>query len=389
MRHHGIVAGLDRVLHARERHGAQVAAELGHDQDVARPELAPLLLHRAAREQVGQLRRDVEHGAQRLAVQQRRRDRRRSRRRRPYSARPRPANSSRCRRRRASGRRSRSATTPPESTCWRAVHARGCRSPARRRPPSRDRSRPLGTAPRGDRSPAPPTRARLARQHHVDDLALNEADRQLELAAIEARLLIDQIQIVVALAVIRLQLARRDVQERRFPLEALDQLLHLRDRHAGDVEAAHDRADAGAGDFVDRHAQLRQRLQDADVRAAACAAAREREPYRRPAVRGMRRRIVGRGGLRRRVRRRQRRGEQQRERRAAAQAAPASGRVAKSGRTACARRRSAVSRGAHHTVARAPRSAVRGPHECGAPAATTKWVWGALTRIARTFVIAS
>ena len=54
-------------------------------------------------------------------------------------------------------------------------------------------------------------------------------------------------------------------------------LLHLRDRHAARVRAADERAHAGAGDAVDRHAQLLEHLEDADVRGAARAAAGEDE----------------------------------------------------------------------------------------------------------------
>ncbi len=58
---------------------------------------------------------------------------------------------------------------------------------------------------------------RLARDDHVDDLALHEPERQLELAVVEPGLLIDEERVVVALAPERLQLARRDVEERRSP----------------------------------------------------------------------------------------------------------------------------------------------------------------------------
>jgi hypothetical protein len=132
---------------------------------------------------------------------------------------------------------------------------------------------------------------RLARDDHVDDLALHEPDGQLELAVVETRLLIDEKRIVVALAPERLQLARRDVQERRLPLEAVDEVLEVRDAHAGDVESADDGADARARDVVDRHSQLLERLQHADVRAAARAAAGQHETDLRSRARRTDRRL--------------------------------------------------------------------------------------------------
>ena len=89
----------------------------------------------------------------------------------------------------------------------------------------------------------------------------------------KTRLLVDEKRVVVALTPERFELPRRHVQERRLPLEALDQLLELGDAHAGDVEAADDGADAGTRDPIDGHAQLLERLEHADVRAAACTAA--------------------------------------------------------------------------------------------------------------------
>ena len=49
------------------------------------------------------------------------------------------------------------------------------------------------------------------------------------------------------------------------------------DRHAARVRAATSCAHAGPGDAVDRHAQLLEHLEDADVRGAARAAAGQDE----------------------------------------------------------------------------------------------------------------
>src|SRR5512143_2547919 len=111
------------------------------------------------------------------------------------------------------------------------------------------------------------------------------SSRSKSCAADEPGLLVDEEQVVVALAPERLQLPRRGVQERALPLEARDELLQLRNRHAGGIEAADDRADAGARQIVDGDVQLLERLQHADVRAAARAATGQREPDRAPVLR--------------------------------------------------------------------------------------------------------
>ena len=75
-------------------------------------------------------------------------------------------------------------------------------------------------------------------------------------------------------------LARRAIAERVLPVQRADQRLDLRGRHARGIQAADDRAHAGAGDRVDRHAHLVEYFQHADVRRAARAAAAQHQPTR-------------------------------------------------------------------------------------------------------------
>ena len=273
--HHGVVAVLNGFAHPREVDGAQLLGKRRHEQHVVRRELRALLDRAGAREHVRELRRDIEHRAQRLARQQPGRDVHGNDGVRAHVA------------RHVHGQVHRDAAVdeqPPVDLDGRkrrwdrhagpdrageaafAEHDGLARHDVAGDGAERDRELIEALHLRGPQ--------RLARDDHVDDLTLHEADRQLELAVVQARLLVDEEEIVVALAAKRLQLPRHRVQERGFPLEALDELLELRDAHSRDVETTDDCADAGTGHVVDGHAQLLERLQDPDVSAAARAAAR-------------------------------------------------------------------------------------------------------------------
>src|SRR5262249_54019536 len=61
------------------------------------------------------------------------------------------------------------------------------------------------------------------------------------------------------------------------PIQAFHKARHLIGRHARGIGAANQRAHAGAGDIVDRHMQLFQHFDDADVTDAFCPATAEHE----------------------------------------------------------------------------------------------------------------
>src|SRR5207302_574980 len=67
------------------------------------------------------------------------------------------------------------------------------------------------------------------------------------------------------LAAERLGLSRRGVGEHEMPVGALEPFVDLPRRHAAGIQPAHHRADARAGDVVDRDAQFFERFQRADV----------------------------------------------------------------------------------------------------------------------------
>ena len=71
--HDRVVAVLNGFAHSREVRGAQVLGERRQDQNVVGRQLAPALERAAARQQVRELRRDVEHRAQSVATHQTRR----------------------------------------------------------------------------------------------------------------------------------------------------------------------------------------------------------------------------------------------------------------------------------------------------------------------------
>ena len=76
--------------------------------------------------------------------------------------------------------------------------------------------------------------------------------------------------------------ARGTVAERGIPVNAAHHRVDLVRRHARGIETADHGAHAGARDGVDRDAQLLERLQHADMREPARAAAGQHEPDARP-----------------------------------------------------------------------------------------------------------
>src|SRR5436309_5007628 len=148
-----------------------------------------------------------------------------------------------------------------------------------------------------------PQRQRL--QYEADLLTRDETARQGDPAVLDADLDLRQIGDVVLLAAEGQVAAGRAVVEQTAPVDRPDGVLDLPRRHPGGVEPADDRAHAGAGDAVDRNAQLFERLQSADVREPArpAAAQGEADPRARPgpAGQGRGRLAGGRGVARRRA----------------------------------------------------------------------------------------
>ena len=99
-------------------------------------------------------------------------------------------------------------------------------------------------------------------------------DAELELIAVRGAgaLLLDGFEIAAALAA-----------DHPLPVDGDQEFFELVSRYAGGITAADERAHAGAGDAIDRHAQFFQHLQHADVRAALRATAGEHEADARPA----------------------------------------------------------------------------------------------------------
>ena len=113
-------------------------------------------------------------------------------------------------------------------------------------------------------------------------LALDQAARHAEAAALDAEREAHQEFAVVLLAAEIERVARGTVAERGVPVDAAHQRVDLVRRHARGVEPADDGAHARARDGVDRDAQLLERLQHADVGEPARAAAGQHEPDARP-----------------------------------------------------------------------------------------------------------
>lgn len=118
---------------------------------------------------------------------------------------------------------------------------------------------------------------------------------------------VDETAVVLGLAPHRHLGAGRRVVEDVAPVRRRDQALHPRDRRSGRVRAADDRPHARARDAVDRHAQVLEDLEHADVRRAARAAAGECERDARALAGG------GVGRLRAREARREARRDDRRE----------------------------------------------------------------------------
>jgi hypothetical protein len=82
---------------------------------------------------------------------------------------------------------------------------------------------------------------------------------------------------IVLLAPERQILARRCIAKCFLPVERSHGGVDLLCRHAAGIESADDGSHAGAGDAVDGNLQFLENLEDADVRHAACAAARQHQ----------------------------------------------------------------------------------------------------------------
>lgn len=106
-------------------------------------------------------------------------------------------------------------------------------------------------------------------------LALDHAQRQAEAAVItKAQALLDQEVAVILLAAKRHVGARWVIGKHLPPIHGQRHLLEFGDAVARGVQAADHRAHAGAGNGVDAHALLFQRLEHPDMGQPPCGAAR-------------------------------------------------------------------------------------------------------------------
>ena len=100
---------------------------------------------------------------------------------------------------------------------------------------------------------------------------------QTHLAVFDANPLVGQQHALFLLSAEGQVGARRSINERRRPVNALHGLVHLRGGHPGSVQPADDRTHAGADDTVHRNAQFLQHLEHADMRDAARPATAQRQ----------------------------------------------------------------------------------------------------------------
>ena len=132
-------------------------------------------------------------------------------------------------------------------------------------------------------------RERQAPQHLVELLPLNQALRELDVAASKAQRKFDQEILILLLAAERQILARRAVAERVLPVQRSHDRLDLARAEPARIQAADDGAHARAGDRINGDVELLENLEHADVRGTPRAPAGENEPDARPVRRGSRR----------------------------------------------------------------------------------------------------
>ncbi|HEY5324824.1 MAG TPA: hypothetical protein VIK58_18505, partial [Caldimonas sp.] len=118
---------------------------------------------------------------------------------------------------------------------------------------------------------------RESAQHGFEADPRDGALLQRDSAPVEAGLDREELLEIVELAPDHLVLARRILVEQGPRGDLRQRLLHLRRGQPGRIRAADDRTHARSGHAVDRHLQLLQHLDDADMGGAARAAAGQDE----------------------------------------------------------------------------------------------------------------
>ena len=174
------------------------------------------------------------------------------------------------------------AKTPGTDMLPRIATYSGPRSKTTSRPSTMSVATARNGIGRRSKQPASSWRHREPVQQQLELLAGERAGGQAWREIAESELQRNRVDRFLLLAPNGEVAARRLVREERRPVEAREELLQLRRRHARRVEAADERAHAGRADVVDRHAQFLQHLEHADVGEPACRAAREHEPDLRP-----------------------------------------------------------------------------------------------------------
>ncbi len=126
---------------------------------------------------------------------------------------------------------------------------------------------------------------REAAQGLSELLTLDESLGQDELAVLEPERKAHEERLIVLLAPEGHFLPGGAIGERVLPVDRAERLFDLARGQARGVQAADNGAHAGAGDGVDRHAQLLEHLQHADVSSATRAAAAQHQADARPTER--------------------------------------------------------------------------------------------------------
>ncbi len=113
-------------------------------------------------------------------------------------------------------------------------------------------------------------------QQQQQILTFKQTHRQPHFALLEADPGVEQNPLLLLDAERQIR-ARRSVGEHPRPVDLLQGVAHLIDRHAGGVQPADDRTHAGAGDAIDGNPHFLQQLEHADMGDATRAAAAERQ----------------------------------------------------------------------------------------------------------------
>ena len=119
-------------------------------------------------------------------------------------------------------------------------------------------------------------------QYQVELLALNDAERQLECAALQSDIEIDRELLLVLLTPEAKIATFGFVGQAIDPVRGSEHLLQFSRTHARGIEATNDRTHARAGNGVDGDTQSLEFSQDANMRRTSGASAAEHQPYAWP-----------------------------------------------------------------------------------------------------------